>query len=82
MKGWDIMMMPPRQRERIVDARRAQYEGKRVRFIRHGEPDPAPLAPGEMGTVVFVDDIGTLSVRWDSGRSLGVCVGDTVEVIE
>lgn len=81
MKDRDIMTMPPRQRERIVQARTARYLGKRVRFVRHGEPDPDPLTPGEEGTVLFVDSIGTLSVRWDSGRSLGICIGDTVEVI-
>ena len=35
--------------------------------------DPwAPIYPGERGTVVFVDDIGTVHIKWDNGRSLGL----------
>lgn len=31
--------------------------------------------PGTCGTVLFVDDIGTIHMRWDSGGSLGLVPG-------
>lgn len=30
------------------------------------------LRPGARGTVMFVDDVGTVHVRWDDGSRLGV----------
>lgn len=38
--------------------------------------DPyAKLKPSDLGTVDFVDDMGTIFVNWDSGSSLGVVYG-------
>jgi hypothetical protein len=34
------------------------------------------LEPGTRGTVIGVDDIGTIHVNWDSGSSLGVAYGE------
>ena len=34
--------------------------------------DPYPIEPGSLGTVRFVDSLGTVHVDWDDGRSLGV----------
>lgn len=31
---------------------------------------------GTLGTVVHVDDIGTIHVKWDTGSSLGVVYGE------
>lgn len=36
------------------------------------------LTPGEKGTVIGVDDIGTIHVNWDCGSSLGVVYGEDV----
>ena len=38
------------------------------------------LTPGLKGTVLSVDDIGTIHVAWDNGSSLGVVYG--VDVIK
>jgi len=38
--------------------------------------DPRPLDPGTMGTLNFIDDVGTLHVSWDNGRTLGVTPGE------
>lgn len=46
-------------------------KGARVRLLWMGD-DPDPVLPGTLGTVVFVDDAGTVHVDWDSGRKLGV----------
>lgn len=34
------------------------------------------LEPGSKGTVISVDDIGTIHVAWDCGSSLGVVYGE------
>ena len=39
--------------------------------------DPyAPIPSGTKGTVDFVDDVGTIHMRWDNGRSLGLVPGE------
>ena len=38
--------------------------------------DPyAPVPPGTRGTVAAVDDVGTIHMKWDNGRTLGVVPG-------
>ncbi|CRK56936.1 hypothetical protein [Alloactinosynnema sp. L-07] len=34
------------------------------------------LKPGDQGTVTFVDDMGTVHIRWDNGSSLGMSTQD------
>ncbi len=39
--------------------------------------DPySPVPPGTQGEVTSVDDMGTLHMKWDNGRSIGVIVGE------
>lgn len=38
--------------------------------------DPYGVASGTQGTVMYVDDIGTVHVRWDNGSSLGLVYGE------
>ena len=39
-------------------------------------PDPhTRLRPGDTGTVLHVDDLGTVHVRWDNGSTLGLVPG-------
>lgn len=48
-------------------------QGDRVMFDGFGEHDPySNLQPGTLGTVDMVDDQGTVHVRWDDGRVLGM----------
>lgn len=49
--------------------------GSRVRLISMDDPY-TKLFPGETGTVVAVDDIGTIHVKWDCGSCLGVVYGE------
>ena len=49
--------------------------GTRVVLIRMNDLY-TKLEPGEKGTVVCVDDIGTIHVSWDCGSSLGVVYGE------
>lgn len=56
---------------------REQYlVGTRVELVRMNDPYNTKLTPGAKGTVIFVDDIGTIHVSWDCGSSLGVAYGE------
>ena len=37
--------------------------------------DPQAPTPGTMGTVIWVDDSGSIMVAWDGGGSLNVLYG-------
>ena len=65
----------------IVEKMRKRYpSGTRVRLIRMDDIQAPPA--GCMGTVRFVDDIGTVHVSWDNGSSLGIVYGvDEIEII-
>ena len=43
--------------------------GSEVELVRMDDPQ-APL-PGTRGKVMFVDDVGTVHVNWDTGSTLG-----------
>ena len=48
--------------------------GCRVELIRMQDPQAPPLRT--VGSVIAVDDLGTIHVRWDDGSSLGVAYGE------
>lgn len=50
--------------------------GSRVELIHMNDPWNTRLHEGCRGTVVSVDDIGTIHVHWDCGSSLGVVYGE------
>ena len=50
--------------------------GTRVELDHMDDPYNRKLSPGNRGTVVAVDDVGTIHVVWDCGSSLGVCYGE------
>lgn len=49
--------------------------GTRVMLLHMGS-DPRPVEPNSKGTVVAVDDIGTVHCDFDNGRSLGMIPGE------
>lgn len=48
--------------------------GDRVRLIYMNDPY-TDLRSGETGTVNFIDDMGTVFVKWDNGSALGLLAG-------
>ena len=69
-------------RKEVVERLRQQYpKGTRVELISMDDPYTR-LKCGDCGTVVKVDDIGTIFVSWDCGSSLGVAYGvDHVRIL-
>ena len=50
--------------------------GCRVELTHMDDPYNTRLHEGCLGTVIAVDDIGTIHVNWDCGSSLGVVYGE------
>lgn len=48
-------------------------QGAQVELLRMDDPQAPPI--GTRGTVIGVDDIGSIMVAWDSGGSLHVLYG-------
>lgn len=61
-------------RETVKRVRREYPAGTRVELIRMDDVQAPP--PGVQGTVIGVDDIGSLLVRWDNGSGLNVVYGE------
>ena len=59
---------------KTVERIRAQYPaGTRVRLLSMDDPQAPPI--GTRGTVIGVDDIGSIMVAWDNGCGLSVAFG-------
>ena len=62
--------------ESQLERLKLQYpKGTKVELISMGF-DPRPVEPGTVGTVLCVDDVGTVHVAWENGRSLGLVPGE------
>jgi hypothetical protein len=53
----------------------ANRPGDRVRFVSTTDAW-SRMKPGTRGTVTFVDDLGTVHVKWDDGGTLGLIAGE------
>ena len=62
--------------EELADLRSRYPKGSRVKLISMNDPYCWDLNPGMLGTVMHVDDIGTIHVAWDCGSTLGVVYGE------
>lgn len=59
-------------KETLEKIRRQYPKGTRVELVKMNDPFNTVLYPGSKGTVVSVDDIGTIHIAWDCGSSLGI----------
>lgn len=63
------------ERQKIARTQLNYPPGTRLELISMGD-DPRPVEPGTRGTVRVVDDMGTIHMDWDNGRSLGLVPGE------
>jgi len=68
------MRFPPK--ETVERVRRDYPAGCRVELVWMDDPQAPPI--GTQGTVLGVDDIGSIMVRWDNGSGLHVAFGEDV----
>ena len=62
------------RRETIEMLRRQYPAGCRVELTQMKDPQAPPV--GTLGTVIGIDDIGSIMVAWDNGSSLSVAYGE------
>ena len=62
------------RRETIEMLRRQYPAGCRVELTQMEDPQAPPV--GTLGTVIGIDDIGSIMVAWDNGSSLSVAYGE------
>lgn len=59
----------------VVERIRKEFpSGTRVELLRMDDPQAPPI--GTQGTVLGVDDIGSIMVSWDNGCGLSVAFGE------
>lgn len=69
--------------EELAWLRERYKPGARVKLMHIDDPYRPDLKAGTLGTVIAVDDIGTIHVAWDGGSSLGVVYGaDACAVVD
>ena len=68
--------------DKVLERLRKMYPvGARVELVRMDDVQASSV--GTKGGVEFIDDIGTIHVKWENGSSLGVVYGeDLCKVIE
>ena len=61
-------------KERIEALRREFPRGCRVELLHMTDVQAPPV--GTKGSVIAVDDLGTIHVAWSTGSSLGIALGE------
>jgi hypothetical protein len=61
-------------KERLQALRERFKPGTRVELVRMDDVQAPPI--GTRGTVIGVDDIGSIMVHWDNGSGLSVAYGE------
>lgn len=63
-------------KEAVEYIRREYPVGTRVELVKMVDPQALPI--GTKGTVLGVDDIGSVMVAWDNGCGLSVAYGEDI----
>ena len=61
-------------RDQLQRLREAYPKGSRVELVQMDDPQAPPI--GTHGTVIGVDDIGSIMVDWDNGSGSSVAYGE------
>ena len=61
-------------KERLASLRSTYPAGTRVELLKMDDPQSPPI--GTRGTIIGVDDIGSIMVNWDNGCGLSVAYGE------
>ena len=61
-------------KETVERIRKDFPSGSRIELLKMDDPKAPPI--GSIGTVIAVDDIGSILVKWDCGSSLNVVYGE------
>lgn len=61
-------------KERLERIKEQYPQGARVELVKMDDTQAPPI--GTKGTVIGVDDIGSIMVNWDNGSSLSVVYGE------
>ena len=61
-------------KELVQHIKEAYPAGARVELVEMNDPQAPPI--GTRGTVIGVDDIGSIMVSWDNGSGLSVAYGE------
>ena len=63
-------------KEALQALRECFPKGTRVELVKMDDPQAPPI--GTKGTVLGVDDIGSIMVAWDNGCGLSVAYGEDI----
>lgn len=64
-------------RSEEVKNRKEEFpKGTRVELVSMDDPQAPPV--GTAGTVMGVDDLGSIRIQWDNGSSLAAVLGEDV----
>ena len=69
-------MMRFPSKETVESLRKIYPAGTRVELVQMDDPQAPPV--GTRGTVIGIDDAGSLLMRWDTGSGLNVAYGEDV----
>lgn len=69
------------KKEELEEWKKQYPAGTRIRLIHMSDEQAVPA--GTLGTVDYIDDIGTIHMKWDNGQGLGLVSGeDQFEIVE
>ena len=61
--------------EQVAQIKEEYPIGTKLKLIAMKYPQPT-VPSGAVGEVVYIDNIGTLKIQWDNGRTFGIVVTD------
>lgn len=62
-------------RDKVKQLRKRYPKGTRVQLVSMEDPY-SPIAPGTEGEIAFIDDTGSVHVKWDNGSMLALIPGE------